>query len=355
MDTLLALSAAELQSIIDRRDLCVTVYTETGPRAALDDAIHEASLLLRREQDDATRTAILDRLRDAASAVRTPVPAGVAIFATTADVRTVPLQGASAAMGTGARVEVADRFLIAPLLADLDGRIPVMVLALSQNSVRLVDAVAGSPRIVPVPGMPTDLRSFDALDLTNDRQTLAHLRTSEEPTVRERQYVRAVDDAIAEVIDPAALLVVAAAEPLAGLFAELSRHQRIARPGIAGNADESTPDELALASLPAMERERAAVQRFQVTRLAEFPDRQLVTGDPATVLAAGALGAIDTLFVDLVDLVAPDGDDYAEEAARAAHACGARTVSASAAEFPGHGAAAAILRYPVAADEPEVA
>lgn len=350
MDTLLAPSAAELQAIVARRGLCVTVYTETGPRVLLDDAIHETSLLLRRDQDDATRTAVLDRLRDAASDVRTPVPGGAAIFATESEVRSVPLQDVSVA-GAGPRAQLADRFLVAPLFADLDSRIPVMVLALSQNSVRLVDAGAASPRIVPVAGMPTSLRSFDALDLTNDRETLAHLRTSEEPTIRERQYVRAVDDAIAEVIDPAALLVVAAAEPLAGLFAELSRHQRLARTGIAGNADESTPDELAIASLPAVERERAVVRGLQLTRLAEFPERHLVTDDPATVLAAGALGAIDTLFVDLD---APDSDGFAEEAARAAHACRARVVRVSTAELPEHGIATAILRYPVDADGSEV-
>jgi len=344
-------SAAELQDIVDRRGLCVTVYAETGPRAALDDAIHEASLLLRRDEDDLTRSAILDRLREAASTVRTPVPAGAAIFATATDVRSIPLQSSSAAVGAGARVQVADRFLVAPLLADLDSRIPVMVLALSQNSVRLVDAGAEPPRVVAVPGMATSLRSFDDLDLTNDRQTLAHLRTSEEPTVRERQYVRAIDDAIAEVIDPEALLVVAAAEPLAGLFAELSRHPRLAEPGIAGNADESTPDELALASLPAVEREREAVRHRQLTRLAEFPHRRLVTGDPATVLAAGALGALDTLFVDPG---APDADGYAEEAARAAHAGDGRIVSASESELPEHAVATAILRYPVDADEPGV-
>lgn len=351
MEALLSLSPAELQSIADHRGLCVTVYTETGPRAILDDAVHEASLLLRHNQDDATHSAVLDRLREAASDVRTPVAAGAAIFATTTDVRTAPLHSDPAAMGAGAVVQVADRFLIAPLCADLDSRIPVMVLALSQNSARLVDAGTGSPRIVPVPGMPTNLRAFDALDLTNDRQTLAHLRTSEEPTLRERQYVRAVDAAIAEVIDPAALLVVAAAEPLAGLYAELSRHKRLAHPAIAGNADESTPDELATASRPAVERELEAVRRRQLTRLAEFPDRRLVTGDPTIVLAAGARGAIDTLFVDLGSA---DRAGYVEDAARAAHADGARIVWVSATELPGPGAVAAILRYPVDAGEPGV-
>jgi len=351
MEALLTLSPADLQTIADRRGLCITVYTEAGPRAILDDAIHEASLLLRRDQDDATHSAVLDRLREAASDVRAPVAAGAVIFATTTDVRTVALQIDPAAMRAGAAVQVADRFLVAPLFADLDARIPVSVLALSQNSVRLVDASTGSPRVVAVPRMPTNLRAFDALDLTNDRQTLAHLRTSEEPTLRERQFVRAVDAAVAEVIDPAALLVVAAAEPLAGLYAELSHHKRLAQPGIAGNADEWTPDELASASRPAVERELGAVRRLQLTRLAEFPDRRLVTGDPSTVLAAGGRGAIDTLFVDFGSA---DRAGYVEDAARAAHADGARIVWASATELPGPGAVAAILRYPVDAGEPGV-
>lgn len=350
MDELRPVSESVVRRIIDQRGVCVTVYAEAGPRAALDEAIHEASLLLRGEQDDAAHTAVLEQLRDASAAVRTPVPAGAAIFVTATDALSVPLQ-AEPAVGAGARVRSADRFFVAPLLADLGARIPVMVLALSQNSVRLVDASATPPRIVPVPGLPQSLHDFDALDLTNDRQTLAHLRTSEEPTIRERQYVRAIDNAIGEVIGPDALLVVAAAEPLAGLFAELSRHERLARPGISGNADEQTPNELAIAAVAAVARERDAVRRGDVARLTEFPERELVTGDPAVVLAAGGLGAIDTLFVDLER---SEDAGYVDEAARAAHACGARVIAASASELPGHGAAAAILRYAVEANPPEV-
>lgn len=352
MTALRPLSAHELEGIIDRRGVCVTVYTETGPRADLDDAIHAASLLLRDEQDDATRTAVLDGLRDVSGDIRAHVPGGAAIFATPTEVRTVPLQGLPTAPDAGARVQSADRFFVAPLLADLDSRIPVMVLALSQNAVRLVDADAEQPRIVPVPGLPQDLRSFDALDLTNDRETLSHLRTSEEPTIRQRQYIHAIDEALAEVVDAETLLVVAAAEPLAGLFGELSRHPRLAHPGLLGNADEQTPDELAVAAVAAVARERAAVRDRELARLAEFPDRDLVADEPAVVLAAGRLGAIDTLFVDLDR---SDEVDAVEDVARAAHEGGARIViAAPTAALPGHRPAAAILRYPVDADQVEV-
>ncbi len=343
MDAMRPLSPAELTRIIDRRGVCVTVYAETGPRAMLDDAIHEASLLLRREADDATHTAVLDWLRDAAADIRTRVPGGAAIFATATDLRVVPLESLPSAAG-GAQVRLGDRFLVAPLLVDLQSRIPVMVLALSQNSVRLVDASAEPPRIVPVPGLPDSLRGFDALYLTNDRETLAHLRTSEEPTIRERQYAHAIDRAIGEVLDPAALLVIAAAEPLAGLFAESSSHDRLARPGIHGNADDMTPDELARAALPSVERERETVRDRELARLAEFPKRELVADRSAVILQAGRLGAIDTLYVDLDR---PDEAAYVDEAARAAYADDARIVSAHASELPERAAAAAILRYPV--------
>ncbi len=344
MDAMRPLSPAELTRIIDRRGVCVTVYAETGPRAVLDDAIHEASLLLRREADDATHTAVLDWLRDAAADIRTRVPGGAAIFATATDLRVVPLESLPSAASGGTQVRLDDRFFVAPLLVDLQSRIPVMVLALSQNSVRLVDASADPPRIVPVPGLPDSLRGFDALDLTNDRETLAHLRTSEEPTIRERQYAHAIDRAIGEVLDPAALLVVAAAEPLAGLFAESSSHDRLARPGIHGNADDMTPDELARAALPSVERERETVRDRELARLAEFPKRELVADRSAVILQAGRLGAIDTLYVDLDR---PDEAAYVDEAARAAYADDARIVSAQASELPERGAAAAILRYPV--------
>ena len=192
--------------------------------------------------------------------------------------------------------------------------------------------------------MPTSLRSFDELDLTNDRNTLAHLRTSEDPTTRQRQYVHMIDMAIAEVVDSSTLLIVAAAEPLAGLFTELSRHERLAHPGLIGNADERTPDELAGAATVVIARERAAQRDHELARLAEFPDRDLVVDEPARVLAASRHGAIDTLFVDLDRW---DDGDLIEDAARSAHDGGARIVAAPESLLEGHGGIAAILRYPV--------
>ena len=43
MDAMQSPSPAGLREIVDRRGLCVTVYTPTGSRVDIDDAVHEVN------------------------------------------------------------------------------------------------------------------------------------------------------------------------------------------------------------------------------------------------------------------------------------------------------------------------
>lgn len=196
---------------------------------------------------------------------------------------------------------VSDRFVIAPLIEDAAHvSLPVYVLALSERSVRLIDATPRSPHELPIAGLPKDLRSTLRLDLTGDRDTLAHLSTSDDPKERLREYVRAIHDALEPVLRrDRPLLVLAAAEPLAGIARHMLDDELLAAAGIGGNYDDATPATLAERAAPIAEAVRRAAVEEHLSRFAGTPSRGLGLVELRAIIAACHAGAVDTLFVDV--------------------------------------------------------
>jgi hypothetical protein len=270
----------------------------------------------------------------------------VAIFATEAAIEVFAL-----AIPPTRWVGVSDRFVIGPLLAAALALVPpVFVLALSENEVRLVDVTACPAEEIAVPGLPRNLVQHAALDLTGDRNTLAHLRTSEEPKERLRQFARAVDRAVVPLLQrEKALLVLAAAEPLASIFNGVTTHNDVIIASAAGNADDATLDELVELAEPAIEEYRRAAVEAQLARFAEFPSRgRAVTGlDEVVPLARD--GGVDTLFVDLARCVSESGgevmDGSTEAIVRDALLTDATIVPVRPDDLPTMDPVAAELRY----------
>ena len=132
------------------------------------------------------------------SAVHAPIDprvASVGIFATADHTEMVPLTTAPAPW-----VGVSDRFLIGPLLEGvLALQPPALVLAASEDRVRLIDSAAHPAAVIDVPGLPRDFRSSTHLDLAEDRDAFAHLRKSEDPDNRFREYARDIHHAVEPV------------------------------------------------------------------------------------------------------------------------------------------------------------
>lgn len=347
---------------------CVTIYgsgeswlrgnhatgdAEAQIRAAVD-ALHAAG---------AHRT-VVDAIRDRLSAIAAQRAnetdeidrrtRSVGIFATE-DAAEVFALSTDAEPWVGA----ADRFLVGPLLeAALALLPPFFALAVSENSVRLVDLSAHPVGFVEVPGMPHDLPSTISLDLTGDRDTLAHLRNSEDPKGRLREYSRAID----RVLDPVllragAVLVIAAAEPLASIYRATSSYRLLAGGGIPGNHDDDSAEELARLAEPVMAGHRRGLVEAQLVRLTELPDRDRVSTDLDAIAAATREGAVDTLLVDLGHRIPVRGEafdglttlDRVDEIVRDALATDAAVVPVSRDDLPAHGPIAAVLRYARAA------
>jgi hypothetical protein len=285
-----------------------------------------------------------------AAGVPDPHMQAVALFATPTDLEAYALTTApSPWVGTG------DRFLIGPLLEGLLGlRPPVVVLALSEAQVRLVDVSARPIAVLDVPGLPQDLADALDLDLTNDRQTLAHRRTAEDAKGRLRQYARAIDRALGPVLrhdEP--LLVIAAAEPLAGIFRAVTRYPLVASTGITGNHDGDSPFELAELAGPAIEHYRRSVVEEHLARFAELPARGRVSTELSEIAENARDRTLDTLFVDVDHRVpvaaetsfGPVTIDAVDEIVRAALDGGATIVPVRAVDLPTTDPVAAVLRY----------
>lgn len=272
---------------------------------------------------------------------------GVGVFATESGVATFALTTSPEPC-----VVVADRFRIGPLLAAvLDMPAAVFVLALSERQVRLIDVTSPTLDEVPVPQLPHDLRSTIDLDLTGDRNSLSHLKISEDPKERLREYARAIAGAVAPVLEQAhPLLVIAAAEPLADIYRDVDDYPLTAAGILGGNWDDQRPFAIAQAAEPVVrEHRRTDLAKLRARFLESEPGRR--STDVSVARQAAREGALDTLLVDVDHLRHGDGTERADaidELIRESLETRARVVMANADELPTQQPIAAIFRWTLA-------
>ncbi|HMO28906.1 hypothetical protein [Enterovirga sp.] len=285
----------------------------------------------------------------------------LAIFATPEAVRTFRLPNKLAE-----GMEVADRFHLKPLLRSVTFPHHAWLLVISMGAVRLVEVSADMPpHEVKVPGLPRN--AADALGrrshIERKGDMLSGESTSEHASMT--RYARAVDQALRPVLSGHERpLIIVAAEPLASLYRAVCSYPHLAPEAIPGSADHSPDHELAAAARSVLDRVYAGQVEELGTLYAARASQGRATNEIATAARAATFGAIDTLVVDMdADLPGTvadedgavtfaekaDGVNYSvtDEITRRALLSGARVVSARAADIPGGGALAAILRYPV--------
>jgi hypothetical protein len=285
----------------------------------------------------------------------------LAVFATPTRARTFQVANRLTPM-----VEVSDRFHLKPLLRSATFPQAAFVLALSQNTARLVEVSADAPPTeVRVPGMPSDAASAVGKASIADRSPDRRLQGSEGQKVRLRQYARRVEEALRPILNGLDLpLILAATEPLESIFRSVSTYPHLAHPIIAGNPDTKTDGELADASRQVLDELYAEDLRELRARYDERVSQGRASDDLAAIARAATFGAVDTAFVDIdqtvpgfVDeadgaLTLEDTDDavnygVVDEIARRVLLARGRVLAVRREDVPGDGPAAAILRYPV--------
>lgn len=360
-----------------RRHPCVSIYLSTTPlpqdsekaRVELKNGLTEAVQQLR---DAGTDKGAIEELQDTLddliedSDFWRSLSYSLAIFAAPDSVRTFRLPNRLA----GA-VEVSDRFYLKPLLRAVTFPQAAFVLALAQNSVRLLEISADSPvYAVAVPGLPSDVADAVGLPSINGRTQDSHsmggrIQGAEGQKVRMRQYARAIDRALRPVLSGLGLpLIVAAAEPLAGIYRSVNSYPNLTEAIIGGNAEETPDEELGRAARGILDDLYAAELDGLKDRMARRAAHGRAVTDLSDVARAATYGAVETLFVDidqsvpgLVDeqtgeVTLSDEDDavtygVVDEILRRALLSGAEIFAVRADDMPGGGAVAAGVRFMV--------
>jgi hypothetical protein len=360
---------ADLEQLLAVRDAaCVSIYLPTTPEESGErDRLEFKGLAAQALEQLAGASAAHDGLRDVLDELADDEAFwgrqahSLAVFATPAGARTFQVANRLSPI-----VEVSDRFHVKPLLRSATFPQAAFVLALSQNAARLVEVSPDAPPAqVSVPGMPSDAASAVGKSSLSDRSPDRRVQGSEGQKIRLVQYARRVQDALRPLLTGLDLpLILAATEPLASIFRSVSTYPHLAGPVIAGNPDTKTDAELA-------EESRRVLDQLYAEELSELRDRYAqrvpqgrASDDLAAIARAATVGAVDTAFVDIDESVpgyvdeadgaltldsADDAANYGvvDEIARRVLLARGRVLAVRRDDIPGHGPAAAILRYPV--------
>jgi hypothetical protein len=361
---------SEIERLLATRDACcVSIYlsTSTITREAQADRIELKNLagaaieqLEAAGTDQRSVADIRDGLKDLVEdgAFWAAQARSLAVFASPARLQTFRLPNRLTS-----EVEVADRFYVKPLLRAVTFPQAAFVLALSAGAVRLVEVMSeGAPFVVDVPDLPADAASAAGKASITDRSPSFRFQGSEGQKTRQRQFARAVDQALRGVLAGLELpLILAATEPIASIFRSLNSYPHLVEPGIRGNPDRMTDVELAAAVRPVLDEvyasELAAIRdRFELRS-----SQNRASTDVATVARAATYGAVDTLLVDIENKVSGELDeesgavtfsdddaisyDVVDEIARRVLLNGGRVLAVRDVDVPGNRTMAAIIRY----------
>ncbi len=284
----------------------------------------------------------------------------LAVFTTPASIRTYRLANSLSEFAG-----VADRFDIKELLRAVTFPNACFVLALAQGSARLLEIAADvPPHDVRVPDLPADVASAAGKASIGGRSPTGRLQGSEGQKVRMAQYARQIETALRGVLAGRDLpLILAGAPPLDAIFRSIDSNPNLAEEGIRGNPEELSDAEISEGARAVLDR----IYADDLDRTRSLFEERASQGrgvvELGDVARAATFGAIDTLFVDIdvrlrgsIDeqsgLVETDDSgvgDYgiADEIARRTMEHDGRILAVRAADIPGEGPVAAILRYPV--------
>jgi hypothetical protein len=283
----------------------------------------------------------------------------LALFVTPATSTTFRLPNTLAAV-----VEVSNRFHLKPLLRAVTFSHTAFVLALSQNSVRLLEIAPGlEPGEIQVPDMPTDVASAVGKSSIRDRAPSGRIQGSEGQKTRMRQYARQIDQALRPLLGGLDVpLILAATDPIDSIYRSVNSYPHLLAASLQGNPEASSDAQLTEGARRVLDDLYAAELRTIHETYSLRTSQRRASADIADVARAATYGLVDTVLVD-IDAVVSGGVDeetgavtfddthdaanygVVDEIARRVWLNGGRVLAVRRDDIPGDGSVAAILRY----------
>ena len=284
----------------------------------------------------------------------------LAIFATPTSIRTYRLPNSLSPMA-----EVADRFLLKPLLRSVTFPNVAYVLALAEGCVRLIEVSPDQPLVnVDVPGLAKSAAEALGLSSLGVRTESRRSDSASGQRGMRAEFCRAVDRSLRGVLAGQDVPLFLAADPtLNAIYRSVNSYPHLASFGISTPGDMSDIEVAAVARelLDQLHAEEiAAIHELYAAR--ENSGR--ATTDVAQAARAATHGAVATLLVDIDSNLPGTVDEESgavtfansenasnygviDEIARRALLTGAKVLAVRAADLKGTTGLAAILRYPV--------
>ena len=261
-------------------------------------------------------------------------------------------------------VEVSDRFHLKPLLRAVTFPNTAFVLALAQQSVRLLEITSDlEPMDVELADLPTDVASAVGKSSIRDRAPSGRVQGSEGQKTRMRQYARQIDHALRPLLNGLDLpLILAAAEPIDSIYRSVNSYPNLASASIPGNPETMSDAELAgrarevLDDLYAAElRAIRSSMRSDLRNAVHRPTSPTWRAPQPTVWSTPCLSTSTRSSPAVVDeetgaVTIDDADDavnygVVDEIARRVWLNGGRVLAVRRDDIPGEASVAAIFRY----------
>ena len=364
----------EIQTLVAQRNRAsVSIYLETTPQTqhigeagiVLSNLIKEADAQLEKAGiEKRERWAIVEQLEEVSEDEDfwKYQANSLAIFATPETHRSYRLPNKLTAM-----VQVSDRLHLKPLIRAISVQQHAFVIALAENEVRLIEVFSDMPAAeVKVPNMPKDAASAVGTASVNTRShSSGRQHGSEGQKVYLRKFCRMVDAALRPVLsgrhEP---LIIAATEPLLSIYRSVNTYPELASQAIESSPVRIPAHELAAAARPILdERHKKSIDAFKAL-FSERAEEGRATSDMTIAARAATFGVIDTLMVDIDEVVIgrideetgkvtfadqASADTYGivDEIAARTLAMGGKVIGERKADIPGDGSLAAVLRYKI--------
>lgn len=268
-------------------------------------------------------------------------------------------------------------FHVKPLIPLLSADRRFLVLALSQNQIRLLSGSRQSVEEIELEDVPSSLRDaavhremrvlqfhVGSGGSAGGRQAaIYHGHGPEDDPEIVKKYFRQIDAGIRQALpDERAPLVLAGVRHLLDLYREVSQYPNVLPDGITGNPDDARADELHEWAWELLHPRIRAEQEEASERYAELRERGLAVSGVQDVLPAVHHGRVETLFVatkvqrwgtydeatdhiEVRDRQVSGDQDLLDLAASQTLLHGGTVYASSPGDVPGDAPIAAILRY----------